>query len=525
MLHEIYNNYLVILVNDYVPNYIKINIAKDCVNVSHDIIKKLKSDEVLLSSDLKKDYIDKFSFIKDLSDAIISGKNVSTILPRYLLCETFLSEKDFVYQLKSAKLKEEEIEQIIDLLTSEKQYLFLQKEISVIKNFIDKLESRQFKSIDEIVDEAFTRVESLYFELMKHKLVQEELDSSNYIDFAELEKNKDLIFQKMKEFYSTDNQVTTGFKSLDYLFDGGFEKTRIYMFAGRPGVGKSILLLNLFKNFMLTNRDPNKYVLFITLENLTFENTLRLLCMTKKLPSPIIKNMIRQGNKEILNDLDLFSNGNGKLVYFPSRSLTAGELFSFIEQTNAVRKQTPYAIIIDYLDLMKLPSAHKELRHQLGDITLALKTMAVKYQVPVITATQLVKNAYNEKPELGSIKESSEKIDHTDVIGLLHRENDMFSIIIGKSRHSREGSVTLNLNSDIYLLQDPPDAFIKKYHGSGVNAKPNKNAPTIDNDNFTSSIPSPGLPQILDLAKQSQMMQNNNNDSILEDASNDFFSF
>jgi len=165
------------------------------------------------------------------------------------------------------------------------------------------------------------------------------------------------------------------------------------------------------------------YVLYVTLENLALETNQRMLCKHLDLTLPDIESIIRTRdcNNVIRTALNDFKESNIVVAYFPSRTYSVTDLYSYVENLNLARGQKPVCIVVDYLDIMKLPAYHSELRHQLGDITLGLKNLAVMYKIPVLSATQLLKGAYEGKPTLGAIKESSEKIDHADAIGLIHR--------------------------------------------------------------------------------------------------------
>lgn len=58
--------------------------------------------------------------------------------------------------------------------------------------------------------------------------------------------------------------LSSGFPKLDKLF-GGFEKGKLYMIAGRPGCGKSVLSLNIALN-IASNPFVDKSVLYVSIE-------------------------------------------------------------------------------------------------------------------------------------------------------------------------------------------------------------------------------------------------------------------
>ena len=44
------------------------------------------------------------------------------------------------------------------------------------------------------------------------------------------------------------NSISTGYSELDIYMNGGFEPTRLYIYGGTSGDGKSVLLVNFLKN-------------------------------------------------------------------------------------------------------------------------------------------------------------------------------------------------------------------------------------------------------------------------------------
>jgi replicative DNA helicase len=93
-------------------------------------------------------------------------------------------------------------------------------------------------------------------------------------------------------------------------------------------------------------------------------------------------------------------------------------------------------------------------RLELGHITLSLKTLAVQYNIPVITASQLGRGAYrvSSPDQIGVdlISESIKKIEHADFVMLLAADRNETNLIhgkVGKNRSGRNG-VALSFNVD-----------------------------------------------------------------------------
>jgi len=119
-----------------------------------------------------------------------------------------------------------------------------------------------------------------------------------------------------------------------------------------------------------------------------------------------------------------------------------------------VKQQYPNARIaglyVDYLDLLRTDIKFDIYRLELGQVTLALKTLAVQYNIPVITGTQLGRPAYkiNESKELGvdMISESIKKVEHADFVGLLAKDPFDDTLVHGKIGKNRSGKSNLSID-------------------------------------------------------------------------------
>ena len=91
------------------------------------------------------------------------------------------------------------------------------------------------------------------------------------------------------------------------------------------------------------------------------------------------------------------------------------------------------AVYIDYLDLLKPDKKSEFFRLDLGAITSSLKTIAGSFEVPIITATQLNREAYRKEggkdPGMETISESIQKIFIAD-----------FGAVIQRAESSENGS-------------------------------------------------------------------------------------
>jgi hypothetical protein len=139
------------------------------------------------------------------------------------------------------------------------------------------------------------------------------------------------------------------------------------------------------------------------------------------------------------------------MKYFPATTISAFDLMGVVDDVmEQYGEETIKGLYVDYLDLLKADSKYDLYRMELGHITLSLKTLAVQYNIPVITATQLGRSAYkiNDSHSLGveQISESIKKVEHADFVGLLAKDEFDEQLVHGKIGKNRAGKSNLGMD-------------------------------------------------------------------------------
>jgi KaiC/GvpD/RAD55 family RecA-like ATPase len=142
------------------------------------------------------------------------------------------------------------------------------------------------------------------------------------------------------------SNVSTGFRSLDYLLFGGVEPGTLTLFAGGPGAGKSYTLSNLALNFMESGHN----VVYISLE------------LSEKLIAKRFDSMITGiAFKDIFANIDkvdktikMKSKNAGELwiKVMPKNETSIRGIESYIREIEIKHGFGPTVLIIDYMDLM-----------------------------------------------------------------------------------------------------------------------------------------------------------------------------
>ena len=225
--------------------------------------------------------------------------------------------------------------------------------------------------------------------------------TSNAVSLGDL----DLVREELIKRYSPSVLVSTGFPSLDNIFYGGFAPGEIHVVQAPPKAGKSALGVNVGAINVLLG----KKVLHVTLELTHYEVLMRYVQRIASISyTDILKmeedewNLLKERiYNQVLKDY-LF------VLYYPEKSASAMEIHSWLTRQKVVREWKPDFIIIDYDDCLLPSSGSKDsLYEDSGDIYSDLIRLAVKWDVPILTFSQPVRDAWS-KPDKGEAIEPND---------------------------------------------------------------------------------------------------------------------
>jgi KaiC/GvpD/RAD55 family RecA-like ATPase len=214
---------------------------------------------------------------------------------------------------------------------------------------------------------------------------------------------------------------STGVNELDRVLHGGYGLEEIAIMMAPPGTGKSFFLINAMYYAM----QSNKSVLYVTLE-LSERAVLRRLY--SRVAYANRKEMLEE--KMIASRAGLFfrlAKAEGRIINFPGRSLSVSGLEAVLEQQMMYYGMKPNILIVDYLDEMSPRATDNRLdpRFQLRNITSDLRSIASRYNIPVLSATQANRESLSqEKITKANVSESFGKVEVADVVLALCQNED-----------------------------------------------------------------------------------------------------
>lgn len=248
--------------------------------------------------------------------------------------------------------------------------------------------------------------------------------------------------------------VDTGYVDVNKK-TAGLQPSDLIIIAARPSMGKTTFAMNICENVSLTNDKP---VMIFSLEMPTDQLMMRSLASLSR----VNQTSIRTGQ---LDDEDWarLSGTMGLLldkknIYIDDSSgLTPMDV-----RTRARRLSREHGglslIMIDYLQLMRVPSLSDNRTLEIAEISRSLKALAKELNVPVIALSQLnrsLEQRADKRPVNSDLRESGSIEQDADLIMFIYRDevyhenSDMkgiAEIIIGKQRNGPIGTVRLTFN-------------------------------------------------------------------------------
>lgn len=239
--------------------------------------------------------------------------------------------------------------------------------------------------------------------------------------------------------------IPTGFTELDNLL-GGLQPSDLLILAGRPGMGKTSMLLSIIREAV---KVQDKTVAFFSLEMASQQMAQRMMSQSTGI------------------NFQSFQSGQLAAEEWQAFARAISDLSStrlFMDQTPALtptqlrakcrRMQAEYGldlVVIDYLQLMTAGGRMDQRTQEISFISRQLKLLAREMDVPVLAAAQLsraVEQRADKRPVLSDLRESGSIEQDADVVMFLYRSEEdekdgLVDVNIAKHRNGPVGSIQL----------------------------------------------------------------------------------
>lgn len=213
--------------------------------------------------------------------------------------------------------------------------------------------------------------------------------------------------------------IHSGLRFLDYI-TGGLMKSCLYVFAGRPSMGKTGFLLCIISHIVGVLKLP---VLFFSLEMSSFQILERLVSIRTSVPLTNIKTgrVTPEEKKRIDGAFEHISEW--PLIIDDRPGLTLQEVNAKSRQFILKHKEIGL-ICLDHLTEMRHKA--KEDRIGISENVRGCKRLAKQLKTPFILLCQLnrgVEGRENKRPTLSDLRETGIIEESADVVGFLYRDS------------------------------------------------------------------------------------------------------
>lgn len=243
---------------------------------------------------------------------------------------------------------------------------------------------------------------------------------------------EDCVIETYERAANPRKKLSTGMQGMNELLGGGFESGRVYIYFGLPGEGKSTVILNLMYQIKKYNRDyrckdltKRPCIVLLTMENSVEESIERLFGMATdrekmtEFDVDSVLSMLRNEGELTLTDdnpIDII------IKYKPTNSVDTSYMYTLSDDLEDQGYEV-IAFFQDYIGRIRSTQKLSDTRLEYGAVTDDFKTFAQYKDIPVISVSQLNRDA---SKRIDDGRQSSK----TDLIRALGRSNISESMLI-----------------------------------------------------------------------------------------------
>jgi replicative DNA helicase len=241
-----------------------------------------------------------------------------------------------------------------------------------------------------------------------------------------LQEGFEYLLQKMKEAMTAkeEESVTSGYAELDSVLSGGFKKGTFSMIAARPGMGKTVVMLNM----AIEAAKQGKRVLFLSLEMNLLQCFQRILAKL----ADVSGKKIQQPNFMNPQDWEKMNKAGKDITDLYEETFWIEEIVNLTvpqmeKKVKLYKKKHNIDIVyVDYAQIM-LTKEGKEPNEQsdFAQISGALRRASKSQNVAIVVGSQLnrkVEERPNKRPMMSDIRNSGAFEQDAGVIIGLYRD-------------------------------------------------------------------------------------------------------
>lgn len=312
--------------------------------------------------------------------------------------------------------------------------------VKTANDIADSAYDTQGRSSEELIEEAEQRVFSIS---------EKRLNTDTVFDAKRLALETSLRLRSGAG--QTITGVRTGFNALDSM-TLGLQKSDFIVVAARPSHGKTTLALNVCESVSMAADKP---ALIFSLEmprNQLMDKVVASLAHVNL--TDLKTGNLTQGQWQNVDSALEMLQWKNNLLIDDSAGLTPTELRA--KARRLAREHGGLSlIVVDYLQLMRIPELANNRTLEIAEISRALKALAKELNVPVVALSQLnrsLEQRPDKRPINSDLRDSGAIEQDADLIMFIYRDElydsnskqkGIAEIIIGKQRNGPVGAIRL----------------------------------------------------------------------------------
>ena len=244
--------------------------------------------------------------------------------------------------------------------------------------------------------------------------------------------------------------VASGFTDFDAM-TRGLNPSNLIIIAGRPGMGKTSLALNIAQHVAIRE---NQAVGVFSLEMSQQELALRVISSEADVPfGPMRSGHLSQKQWNAM--IEKVREVSSAPIYIDdSANPSLLEVASKARRLKAEKGLS--LLIVDYLQLMQAGGRYENRNLEISAITRGLKQLAKELNLPVIALSQLSRQPErrggDHRPQLADLRESGSIEQDADLVAFIYRDEvynqetedqGVAELIVAKHRNGPTGTVRL----------------------------------------------------------------------------------
>mgnify|MGYP003131998798 FL=1 len=268
---------------------------------------------------------------------------------------------------------------------------------------------------------------------------------------SKIVETKDILDNTVKALKEGTNLIPFGIEQLDSAA-GGMTRGEITVVGGRPGHGKTTMIINIVKRLL----EQGKKVMLFNREMTNVEMMKKILVMEFQQFSYERIRKASDISKEI-TEINLKKEELGEKY---KNLIMLDDCKTLADAMKEISKEKPDVVLDDYIQLIRTDGNSKDRRFEIEDIMLDYKWICKKLKCSAILVSQLnreIERRLDPRPKLSDFAESG-VIEQTAEAAFFvyypyavdNRDNDRYEIevICQKARYGQLGSYNMGFNGD-----------------------------------------------------------------------------